>query len=135
METKTNIATAEGYELPGWGVLSPDATLLASTVWDYDKDSVAKVEVWDVRTGRRIATLQGSGGKDQMLSFSPDGTSLACVSSYGVILWDESVALPEGGLKGRLQCIQKECLTGTIEFGGTTSSSSFLSSAPRAGRT
>ena len=29
----------------------------------------------------------------------------AYLPSYGVILWDESLALPEGGLKGRLQCI------------------------------
>lgn len=71
----------------GW-VLSPDATLVALTVWNWDRDTVDRVEVWDLRTGEKIVTLKANGCLDGLLLFSPDGTSLACGSERGFHLWD-----------------------------------------------
>ncbi len=72
----------------GGAILSPDATLVACTVWNWDWDTVDRVEVWNLRTGEEIVTLKANRCLEGSLLFSPDGTSLACGSERGFHLWD-----------------------------------------------
>ena len=73
----------------GGAILSPDATLVACTVWNWDQDAVDRVEVWNLRTGEKIVTLRAYGCLEGRLLFSPDGTSLACGSDWnGFLLWE-----------------------------------------------
>jgi sugar lactone lactonase YvrE len=51
-------------------------------------DNSGTTSLWDVATGRRIATLGSSGGPE---AFAPDGTMLAAVGGFGnsaTSLWD-----------------------------------------------
>ena len=94
VETKVEIDTPELAPLRpgqlqsrGRAILSPDATLVACTVWNWDRDIDDRVEVWNLRTGEKIVTLRAYGCEG--LLFSPDGTSLACRSQRGPpFLWD-----------------------------------------------
>jgi WD40 repeat protein len=61
------LATASPIYYP---VISPDDHLLAG-VTDYD------AQVWDLTTGKHLATLRTSFGYPNSLSFSPDSTLLA----------------------------------------------------------
>ena len=72
----------------GGAILSPDATLVACTVWNWDRDTVDRVEVWNLRKGEKIVTLKANRCLEGFLLFSPDGTSLACGSERGFHLWD-----------------------------------------------
>jgi serine/threonine protein kinase/WD40 repeat protein len=71
---------------------SPDRRLFAFTGWDYYRNFQAKVptpvEVWDIRSGKRVHTLAATGGGLHP-TFSPDGRILAVHSAwYPVQLWD-----------------------------------------------
>lgn len=60
---------------------SPDSTKIASGA-GHD------VKLWDVETGKNIATFQGQKGKVESIAFSPDGTKLAVGADEGVKLLD-----------------------------------------------
>jgi len=62
---------------------SPDGRLLASGL---KAGRLARVEVWDVTTGRLTKTLRGEG--DIGLLFSPDGAALTAVGRQGIRRWD-----------------------------------------------
>ena len=64
-------------------VFSPDGTLLASGL-DY-----GRIELWEVETGTKVATLEGHYHRVTSVVFSPDGTLLASGSWDQIIkLWD-----------------------------------------------
>jgi len=66
----------------------PDATLLASGHWD-------NITLWDVRTGERLALLQGFGRYVTGIRFSPDGKLLAAgTDSGGLRIWDVANRTP-----------------------------------------
>ena len=58
---------------------SPDSTKIASGA-GHD------VKLWDVSTGKNIATFQGQKGAVESIAFSPDGTKLAVGAAEGVKL-------------------------------------------------
>ena len=58
---------------------SPDSTKIASGA-GHD------VKLWDVSTGKNIATFQGQKGAVESIAFSPDGTKLAMGAAEGVKL-------------------------------------------------
>ena len=58
---------------------SPDSTKLASGA-GHD------VKLWEVSTGKNIATFQGQEGRIESVMFSPDGTKLAVGAAEGVKL-------------------------------------------------
>ena len=68
---------------------SPDGRILASD-FDFPLESNYPIKLWDVATGREIATLKGHiKGAVFSLSFSPDGKLLASGGGDHVIrLWD-----------------------------------------------
>ncbi|MEJ7616205.1 MAG: hypothetical protein WKF30_04360 [Pyrinomonadaceae bacterium] len=64
--------------------ISPDGRIMATGSND-DKT----VKLWDVASGRELATLHGHAGPIQSLAFSPDGRRLATGSEdHTVKLWD-----------------------------------------------
>ena len=83
------IALPSGKQISTFGkrdvqsiALSPDGAALASGYWDM-------VALWDISTGRRLATLRGLGRYVQSLSFSSDGALLAAGTDAGSLeIWD-----------------------------------------------
>lgn len=70
---------------------SPDGRTLAVTVTGHDTADGDKsaVQLWDVREGRRTATLRGHSGWVTSLAFGPDGNTLATGASDATTqLWD-----------------------------------------------
>src|SRR5262249_51356221 len=55
------------------GAFSPDGKRLALSAGD------GPVDVWDVKTGKRIQTLLGHKGQGVKVAFAPDGKTLASI--------------------------------------------------------
>src|SRR5262249_8456944 len=73
-------------------MFSPEGRWLASAAG-------TTVKVWDVMTGKVVATLDNPGGTITRLVFSPDGRRLAVANSEGTVrLWDVE---PESSARGR----------------------------------
>ncbi len=82
-----NATTISGHSAAIFGVdFTPDGTTLAS----YSSSLQGKVEIWDVATGRLVATLgEHRCSPVETLAISPDGTTLATGSQdRNVRLWD-----------------------------------------------
>src|SRR5262245_48605351 len=65
-------------------VFSPDGKTLASSGRD------ATIKLWDVKTGKNLATLEGHDYEVWSVAFSPDGKTLASAGTKdkSVKLWD-----------------------------------------------
>jgi WD40 repeat protein len=62
--------------------ISPDDRMIATGHWNL-------VVLWDMATGRRLASLRGEGRYVSAMSFSPNGRSLAIGTDGGLIqVWD-----------------------------------------------
>jgi WD40 repeat protein len=70
---------------------SPDGKLLAagSEGWFWNSGEGSGVTVWDVASGKEIASLDVARQKIWSVSFSPDGRTLAIgTQGSGVVFWD-----------------------------------------------
>ncbi|MFC7884714.1 trypsin-like peptidase domain-containing protein [Streptomyces sp. NPDC057376] len=88
---------------PSHLAFSPDGTTLAVTVFGArtSKSDQSEVQLWDVREGRRTATLEGHTGQVTSLAFSPDGETLATGASDATArLWDVRRHRPLATLPG-----------------------------------
>ncbi len=84
----------------GWGihhdypvplVFSPDGTILVNG------HNSGTIQLWDVKTGDRIAALDGHTQEVETLKFSPDGETLVSTAQDGTIFlwdWDEAITEP-----------------------------------------
>ena len=73
-----------GAQAAGGIAMSSDGETLASGHWDI-------VKLWNVSTGKRLATLRGFGRYVGGMSFSPDGKLLAAgTDAGGLQIWDVS---------------------------------------------
>jgi WD40 repeat protein len=71
-----------GTAVPESLAYSPDHKLVAAGYWDF-------VALWDVRSGKRMATLRGAGRYVDGLSFSAHGRLLAAGTDAGTVqVWD-----------------------------------------------
>ena len=90
VEMETDIATPPGSRFTSF---SPDGTTLASALGN-------GIVLWNVATGRTIATLEGHTGLITV-SFSPDGTTLASGSKDGTVkLWNVATGRTIATLEG-----------------------------------
>ncbi len=84
----------------GWGihhdypvplVFSPDGTILVNG------HNSGTIQLWDVKTGDRIAALDGHTQQVETLKFSPDGETLVSTAQDGTIFlwnWNEAITEP-----------------------------------------
>ncbi len=82
------ILLPEGCQRPYALAFSPCGRYLASGAWWQGTEKVS-IRLWEVATGKNIATFWGHPTDVQDLAFSPDGTLLASGSYDGtILLWD-----------------------------------------------
>ena len=75
---------------------SPDGSILA---WAASRDPA--VELWDMVTRRKAATLEGHASEVRSVAFSPDGTTVASASHDGTVkLWDVATRTEVATLEG-----------------------------------
>ena len=79
------------HDYPGPLVFSPDGTILVNG------HNSGTIQLWDVKTGDRIAALDGHTQQVETLKFSPDGETLVSTAQDGTIFlwdWDEAITEP-----------------------------------------
>jgi WD40 repeat protein/tRNA A-37 threonylcarbamoyl transferase component Bud32 len=80
---------------------SPDGSRLAAGSWNH------AVKIWDVATGKALATLNGHSGVVWGVAFSPDGSRLVSGSADGTIkLWNTADNQELRTLKGHTGAIR-----------------------------
>jgi WD40 repeat protein len=76
--------------MPGW---AQDVDFDPSGTWVATGSIFGLGEIWEARSGERIATLSGHTGAISSVEFSPDGSLVATTGTDGTIrVWD-----PESG--------------------------------------
>jgi WD40 repeat protein len=107
-----SLATLEGHSSAVVVVaFSPDGSRLATASWDgpvfHSGDGSLRVSsdktarLWDVGSGKLLATLEGHSDAVNALAFSPDGSRLATASWDGTArLWDVASGRPLATLEG-----------------------------------
>jgi WD40 repeat protein len=86
-ETRRLHVQTQGYAAINVVAFSPDSRTLAVARGTNNQPS--EVQLWDVPSGRLLATLSGHASGMGSLAFSPDGNTLASGDQHGVVkLWD-----------------------------------------------
>ena len=97
--TQTHIATLDSFVVPL--AFSHDGAMLATS----SRGGWADVDLWDVETRRRVATLVATlPGHDpgvRSVAFSPDGRMLATTNGKQIKLWDLRTRQPVATLEGQ----------------------------------
>jgi WD40 repeat protein len=74
--------------------VSPDGSKLATTAGKWDKEKQlfgGEITIFDAKTGKSIATIQGHSEPIRAVAFSPDGKKLVTASDDGTAkVWDSS---------------------------------------------
>jgi WD40 repeat protein len=81
-----------GHEQVFAVVYSPDMTMFATGGWDGPNfDSESKIKIWDLKTGKLVATLKGHTNGVRCLAWTPDGKTLISGSNdYSIRTWNTS---------------------------------------------
>ena len=87
---------------PGAITFSPDGKILAAANTDRFGGTDGTITLWEVATGRYIATLQGHTERIPAVAFSPDGATLATALKDGTLkLWAVKTGKHTSILRGR----------------------------------
>ncbi|OQV09788.1 NACHT domain-containing protein [Cladophialophora immunda] len=89
------LQTLECSDVVNLVAISPDSTWIASALLGNSRDRrkpimmIRMVEIWDVKSGTRLRTLEGDYGEINSMVFSHDSARLASASKRGTIkVWD-----------------------------------------------
>ncbi len=88
-ETHRVIVPPDSYQRPDALIFSPCGRYLVSGSWWQEDHEKVPIGLWEVSTGKNIATFWSHPTDIQELAFSPDGTLLASGSfDCTILLWD-----------------------------------------------
>jgi hypothetical protein len=80
--------------------LTPDGKLLAeATSSQHSPEAQCVVRAWDTTTGKEIRVIGHTKGRIQLMTYSPDGTTLAATGHEGTRLWDAGTGVEIRSLK------------------------------------
>jgi WD40 repeat protein len=79
--------------------LRPDGKMVATVD---NKEAHGKVVLWDIPSGKQVATLDLERDRPKALAFSPDCKLLAVVGIYDLTVWDVTARKPLVTIKERL---------------------------------
>ena len=93
-ETHMVIVPPDGCQRPCALIFSPCGRYLVSGSWWQEGQEKVSIQLWEVSTGKNIATFWSHPTDIQELAFSPDGTLLASGSfDCTILLWDMKQAM------------------------------------------
>ncbi|MBL9176093.1 MAG: protein kinase [Verrucomicrobiales bacterium] len=96
--------------------VSPDRSLVAYFTLDQESDRDARLEIWDVASGKRIHSVAPGEGGGRGLSFGPDGRTLAATFENGVMILTGQPWEPRQTFRGTFESSSGAILGGDPEL-------------------
>ena len=113
--TKPLPARAFSWKAPGSGsraALSADGNVLADVIEASREDAGARIQLWDVRTGKTGLQMGNTQKQIDRIAFSPNGRLLACGGKDAFItLWDALSGKEVRQLKGLPTSVRSLCFS------------------------